>query len=175
MITFLQAAEVAATEEARMGLWELFTKGGWLMWPLLILGGVTIFIFVERFLAIRKASTLDMNFMNRIRDFILDGKIAAAVDLCRKTDTPIARMIEKGIERLGRHDERRAVGHRECGQSRSVETRKRTALAGDDRRRRADDRFSGYGARYGADLHGYVGGGRYGRHVAAGAVCTWRW
>ena len=69
---------------------------------LLILGGVTIFIFVERFLAIRKASTLDMNFMNRIRDFILDGKIAAAVDLCRKTDTPIARMIEKGIERLGR-------------------------------------------------------------------------
>ena len=96
------AAEVAATEEARMGLWELFTKGGWLMWPLLILGGVTIFIFVERFLAIRKASTLDMNFMNRIRDFILDGKIAAAVDLCRKTDTPIARMIEKGIERLGR-------------------------------------------------------------------------
>ena len=39
MITFLQAAEVAATEEARMGLWELFTKGGWLMWPLLILGG----------------------------------------------------------------------------------------------------------------------------------------
>ena len=64
------------------------------MWPLLILGGVTIFIFVERFLAIRKASTLDMNFMNRIRDFILDGKIAAAVDLCRKTDTPIARMIE---------------------------------------------------------------------------------
>ena len=100
MITFLQAAEVAATEEARMGLWELFTKGGWLMWPLLILGGVTIFIFVERFLAIRKASTLDMNFMNRIRDFILDGKIAAAVDLCRKTDTPIARMIEKGIERI---------------------------------------------------------------------------
>ena len=54
----MQAAEVAATEEARMGLWELFTKGGWLMWPLLILGGVTIFIFVERFLAIRKASTL---------------------------------------------------------------------------------------------------------------------
>ena len=100
MITFLQAAEVAATEEARMGLWELFTKGGWLMWPLLILGGVTIFIFVERFLAIRKASTLDMNFMNRIRDFILDGKIAAAVDLCRKTDTPIARMIEKGIANL---------------------------------------------------------------------------
>ena len=58
-----------------MGLWTLFTKGGWLMWPLLALGGVTIFIFVERFLAIRKASVLDMNFMNRIRDYISDGKI----------------------------------------------------------------------------------------------------
>ena len=99
MTTFLQAAEaVAVSEETRMGLWTLFTKGGWLMWPLLALGGVTIFIFVERFMAIRKASEFDMNFMNRIRDYILDGKVAAAVDLCRKTNTPIARMIEKGTE-----------------------------------------------------------------------------
>ena len=70
--------------------------------PLLALGGVTIFIFVERFMAIRKASVLDMNFMNRIRDYISDGKISTAVNLCKKTDTPIARMIEKGIERIGR-------------------------------------------------------------------------
>ena len=69
---------------------------------LLALGGVTIFIFVERFMAIRKASVLDMNFMNRIRDYISDGKISTAVNLCKKTDTPIARMIEKGIERIGR-------------------------------------------------------------------------
>ena len=102
MIRFLQAAGAAAiSEETRMGLWTLFVKGGWLMWPLLVLGGVTIFIFVERFLAIRRASVLDMNFMNRIRDYISDGKIAIAVSLCRKTDTPIARMIEKGIGRIG--------------------------------------------------------------------------
>ena len=49
-----------------------------------------------------RASVLDMNFMNRIRDYISDGKIATAVNLCKKTDTPIARMIEKGIERIGR-------------------------------------------------------------------------
>ena len=85
-----------------MGLWELFNKGGWLMWVLLLLGGLTIFIFVERFIAIRKASVLDMNFMNRIRDYIYEGKIDSAVNLCKKTDTPIARMVEKGIERLGR-------------------------------------------------------------------------
>jgi biopolymer transport protein ExbB len=111
MIDFIQAADTmvatgeaaaAAAEVTRMGLWELFMKGGWLMWPLLLLGGVTVFIFVERFMAIRKASGLDMNFMNRIRDYISDGKIRAAVDLCRKTNTPIARMIEKGIERIGR-------------------------------------------------------------------------
>ena len=103
MIHLLQAADEAVIKAANeVGLWELFNKGGWLMWVLLLLGGLTVFIFVERFLAIRKASGVDMNFMNRIRDYIYDGKIDAAVDMCRKTDTPIARMIEKGIERLGR-------------------------------------------------------------------------
>ncbi len=96
------AAQEAATTQSQMGLWELFAKGGWLMWPLLALGGVTVFIFVERYLAIRKASSLDINFMNRIRDFILEGKMRSAVQLCRSTNTPIARMIEKGIERIGR-------------------------------------------------------------------------
>ena len=91
MISLLQTADaVVVAEQTRMGLWQLFMSGGWLMWVLLILGGLTIFIFV------------DMNFMNRIRDYILDGKVAAAVDLCRKTNTPIARMIEKGIGRIGR-------------------------------------------------------------------------
>ena len=73
------------------------------MWVLLALGGVTIFIFVERFLAIRKASQgMNMGFMNRIRDAISDGNIRAAIDMCRRSNTPIARMVEKGIERLGR-------------------------------------------------------------------------
>lgn len=102
MIKLLKVAEAAENAAGRMSLWELFNNGGWLMWVLLLLGGATIFIFVERFLAIRKASGMDMNFMNRIRDYISDGKIKSAVDLCRKTNTPIARMVEKGIERLGR-------------------------------------------------------------------------
>ena len=103
MITLLQAADAAevAVQMNEKSLWELFNSGGWLMWVLLLLGGVTIFIFVERFIAIRKASAFDINFMNRIRDHISEGKIKSAVDLCRKTDTPIARMVEKGLERLG--------------------------------------------------------------------------
>ncbi len=104
MINFMQvvAQEAAIVEQSQMGLWELFSKGGWLMWPLVVLGGITVFIFVERFLAIRKASKIDKNFMNRIRDYIYEGKVKAAVEMCRKSNTPIARMVEKGIVRIGR-------------------------------------------------------------------------
>ena len=103
--TLLQTTEVVeqVTEAGQMSLWQLFNSRGWLMWVLLALGGVTVFIFVERFLAIRKASKgMNMGFMNRIRDAISDGNIRAAVDMCRRSNTPIARMVEKGIERLGR-------------------------------------------------------------------------
>ena len=90
-------------ESLTVSFWDLFLSGGWLMWVLLALGGVTVFIFVERFLAIRKASKgMNMGFMNRIRDYILEGNINSAIDLCRRTDSPFARMIEKGITRMGR-------------------------------------------------------------------------
>ena len=101
MITLLQT--VAAAETAKtMGFGELFLAGGWLMWPLLLLGGVAIFIFVERFVAIRKASHIDPNFMNKLRELICEGRIDGAVKLCRNTDSPVARMMEKGISRIGR-------------------------------------------------------------------------
>ena len=89
-------------ENLSISFWDLFMGGGWLMWVLVALAAVMIFIFVERFLSIRKASQIDKHFMNRIRDYILEGNITSAVDLCRRTDSPIARMIEKGIERIGR-------------------------------------------------------------------------
>ncbi len=107
MTIFLQA-EVADTvaqvaeQTKTMGFGELILAGGWLMIPLALLGAASVFIFFERFWAIRKASNFDMNFINRIRDYIYDGKIDAAIHLCKETDTPIARMIEKGIERIGR-------------------------------------------------------------------------
>lgn len=93
---------VETAKSVSIGFWELFMEGGWLMWVLVALAGVMIFIFVERFVAIRKATRIDDNFMNRIRDYIWEGKINSAVDLCRRTDSPVARMIEKGIERIGR-------------------------------------------------------------------------
>ena len=91
-----------AADTLSISFWELFMSGGWLMWVLVLLAAVMIFIFIERFIAIRRATKLDKNFMNRIRDFISEGNINAAIDLCRRTDSPVARMIEKGIERIGR-------------------------------------------------------------------------
>ena len=96
------AATAESSETLSIGFWDLFMSGGWLMWVLVALAAVMIFIFVERFIAIRKAPRLANHFMNRIRDSILEGNIEAAVDLCRRTDSPVARMIEKGIERIGR-------------------------------------------------------------------------
>jgi biopolymer transport protein ExbB len=88
--------------EISMSVWELVMKGGWIMAILAVFSIIAIYIFVERFLIINSASREDNNFMNHIRDFIHDGKIDAALALCHKTQNPIARMIEKGLRRIGK-------------------------------------------------------------------------
>jgi biopolymer transport protein ExbB len=92
--------------EMKLTLLDLAIKGGWVMIPIILLSFVAAYIFIERYYVIRKATKEDMNFMNRIKDYIHDGKIDAALALCRSTDSPSARMVEKGISRLGRplHD-----------------------------------------------------------------------
>lgn len=92
----------ALPTEAQMNIIDLAMKGGWIMLVLLLLSIVAIFIFIQRFLIIRRANKSDEGFMNRIKDYIHDGKIDSAINLCRKTKNPSARMIEKGISRLGR-------------------------------------------------------------------------
>jgi biopolymer transport protein ExbB len=94
-------AEVTPTE-AQMNIIDLAIKGGWIMIVLLILSLVAIYIFIQRVLVIRRAGKEDESFMNRIKDYIHDGKTDSALNLCRSTATPSARMIEKGITRLGR-------------------------------------------------------------------------
>jgi biopolymer transport protein ExbB len=88
--------------EISMSLWELVTKGGWIIAILGVFSIIAIYIFIERFLVINQASKEDNNFMNHIRDFIHEGKIDAALALCRKTQNPISRMIEKGLLRIGK-------------------------------------------------------------------------
>jgi biopolymer transport protein ExbB len=86
----------------KLTLLDLTIKGGWVMIPIILLSFVATYIFVERYYVIRKATREDQNFMNRIKDYIHDGKIEAALALCRSTNSPSAHMIEKGISRLGR-------------------------------------------------------------------------
>ncbi len=87
---------------AEINFFELALKGGWIMVPLIALGIIAVYILIERMVAIKEASKEDNTFMNKIRDYIHDGKIDSAINLCRMTNNPSARMIEKGISRLGR-------------------------------------------------------------------------
>jgi len=81
---------------------ELLGQGGWIMIVLGIMSVIAVYIFVERFFTIRNAGKDDPLFMARIRDYIKTGDVAAAINFCRVTNTPTARMIERGISRVGR-------------------------------------------------------------------------
>jgi len=104
----INVAEVASKAvegtkiESSMSLWDLVLKGGWLIVPIALLAIIAVYIFFDRFFAIRKAARFENNFIDRIRDYIHEGKVDAAMNLCHSTDRPVARMIEKGIKRLGR-------------------------------------------------------------------------
>ena len=83
-------------------VWGVLAKGGVLMIPLMALFAAAVFFFIERMIAIRKASKIDENFMNIIRDNIVTGNITAARSLAKNTSNPVARMIDKGIQRIGK-------------------------------------------------------------------------
>ncbi len=83
-----------------LSILELAQQGGWIMIVLAILSVVAIFIFVERYIAIRSAEKDDPMFMDRIRDYIKNGDVKSAINFCRVTNTPGARIIERGISRM---------------------------------------------------------------------------
>ena len=85
-----------------INLFSMAQYGGWIMIVLALLLAFAIYLFVERLVVLTKATKEDKTFMNRIRDYIKEGKIDSAIKLCRKEDTPSAHMIEKGISRIGR-------------------------------------------------------------------------
>ncbi len=87
---------------SEMSILELAEKGGWIMIVLAVMSVLAIYIFVERFIAIKRAERDDPMFMDRIRDYIKNSDVKSAVNFCRVTNTPAARMIERGISRMGR-------------------------------------------------------------------------
>lgn len=96
---------IAAIEEPvqeSINLWTMAQYGGWIMIILAILLAWGVYIFIERLVVLHSATREDKTFMDRIRDYIHEGKIDSAVSLCHQTDTPSSRMVEKGISRIGR-------------------------------------------------------------------------
>ena len=85
-----------------LSFWSLVMDGGYIMIPIAILLIVIIYVFTERCIAISRAAREDSTFMNRIREYIHEGDIESAHNLCRKTNTPYARLIDKGLSRIGR-------------------------------------------------------------------------
>ena len=85
-----------------LGFGELIMTGGWIMIPLGIMLVAAVYVFSERSIAIRNASKIDGNFMNIIRDNIVSGNVAAARSFPKNTNTPVARIIDKGIQRIGK-------------------------------------------------------------------------
>ncbi|MDR0582203.1 MAG: MotA/TolQ/ExbB proton channel family protein [Prevotellaceae bacterium] len=90
------------TGQESIQVWELTKKGGWLMIPLFLLSFIVVYIFFERLVVIQKTTRIDPRFMEQIANYIRESRIDAARALCQHENTPIGRMVEKGISSLGR-------------------------------------------------------------------------
>jgi biopolymer transport protein ExbB len=101
---FLQidSTAIASSSAGKETLFSMLMKGGVMMIPLFIFFAMAIFFFIERLIAIRKASKIEDNFMNIIRDHIINGNVTAARSLAKNTPHPVAKMIDKGLQRIGK-------------------------------------------------------------------------
>ena len=102
---FLQVTDIERTTEQESILDLLFAGGPIgviIVIVLLVMSVIALYIFIERYLTIKKAGQVDQNFMNNIRANVSSGNIQAARTLCQNTDTPVARMVEKGLARIGK-------------------------------------------------------------------------
>ena len=95
-------ATAVATQQPTLNLLDLIMKGGWIMIPIGILSVITVFLTIERFITIQHAGKVDTAFLANIKVMLLDGKAESALNVCKSTNTPIARLLEKGIKRLGK-------------------------------------------------------------------------
>lgn len=100
--TSTAVAETATATTTNLSIWELCLEGGFIMIPLAILSILAIYIFIERAIAIHQATKYDPTFMKRIKDYVAEGELESAQNLCKTNASPVARMIAKGLTRIGR-------------------------------------------------------------------------
>lgn len=100
--TTTEAGEIAAESVKNQGIIDVMIDSWYIMGPLLILSILAVYIFFERSMAITRALKEEKNFMAKIKDYIHDSKFESARNLCSTTDSPVARMLDKGISRIGK-------------------------------------------------------------------------
>lgn len=98
----VQSVAGDTNHDGHLSFFELLKMGGWIMIPLALMLIAAVYVFVERMMAIRNAQKIDSNFMNIIRDNITSGNISAARSFAKNTNNPVARIIDKGIQRIGK-------------------------------------------------------------------------
>ena len=100
-VTTLADSAMVNAPDSSVNLFNLLLKGGYVMIPLLLLSAAAIAIFVERVLTIKKSSKTPSGLLNQVKSLVIEGKIDQAKMICSQNDTPIAKMLEKGVSRIG--------------------------------------------------------------------------
>jgi biopolymer transport protein ExbB len=126
--TILLQANQEATKVAELSLFELLKEGGLLMIPIAICSIIMCVVFIERFLYIKSLSKLDPNFSNKIKEQLENDNKAGAVSICKNTQHPIARMIEKGIQRMDKPYEQIEKSMEQVGKLEVYQMEKNTSI-----------------------------------------------
>jgi len=126
--TILLQANQEATKVAELSLFELLKEGGLLMIPIAICSIIMCVVFIERFLYIKALSKLDPNFSNKIKEQLENDNKAGAVSICKNTQHPIARMIEKGIQRMDKPYEQIEKSMEQVGKLEVYQMEKNTSI-----------------------------------------------
>jgi biopolymer transport protein ExbB len=126
--TILLQANQEATKVAELSLFELLKEGGLLMIPIAICSIIMCVVFIERFLYIKSLSKLDPNFSNKIKEQLENDNKAGAISICKNTQHPIARMIEKGIQRMDKPYEQIEKSMEQVGKLEVYQMEKNTSI-----------------------------------------------
>lgn len=102
MASMEQVADAAVQTQEKIPVMELALKGGWIMVPIILLLLVSVYVFVERLIVIQRSMHNESGLLDSVRDYVLSDRLDSAKTLCRNTATPTSRIIEKGVDRIGK-------------------------------------------------------------------------